>query len=362
MMFFKVLFCLALGQVLAKPANTGNDPCKRQCSTNLKQVCGSDGKTYTNLCRLAYLVKCNKYRVVLVGNDACPETDTPSADLDGVKIGLGPGGVRLGVPMGGMHGGIPSGMPDIGMPGDDDFSEPPSREYFPSGGQAQEVKLTDEDIFVHGQITNVHAGDLNKGSCITVQLLDVSIMDSASFELGSETYKVTSEDEVFDYMLAVKKPIEEELSWRTFAVSVTINNGWCKKKDAPPSAAWVKAGDYLTTTQHAIKLTKSANMYEKNIDVECFECNDTPREFEDFKDVDLDELLPPWEAEKAAFTTTEDVPDEFPDNLPEGDDLPDSLPEDADVDVDVDVDATDAMDDDSTDAGPTDAFPGDMRK
>ena len=52
-----------------------------------------------------------------------------------------------------------------------------------------------------------------------------------------------------------------------YGLSVVVNVGWCPSKD---EKRWIKKGDYLTTTQFTIRMSKDVDEYKQNVDLECY--------------------------------------------------------------------------------------------
>lgn len=94
-------------------------------------------------------------------------------------------------------------------------------------------------------------------------------MDVSAFIFASTRFDVTGKNlnEGILYTLSSSKPVERDL-WRTYSISVIVNVGWCPtKKDK--SNEWLKKGDYLTATQHTVKLNGNENSYVTDVIVEC---------------------------------------------------------------------------------------------
>lgn len=130
--------------------------------------------------------------------------------------------------------------------------------------------IGDEEIKILGRIIitprESKSFKMKSSSCLRVRLIDISFQDVASNVLSEVVIDVSSQDSSkLGYMLTSKLPSEKYLR-RTYAVSATLNHGWCKKEN---SVFWLKKNDYINQKIHRIQLQSLQKNYVKDIHVSC---------------------------------------------------------------------------------------------
>jgi uncharacterized lipoprotein YbaY len=131
-----------------------------------------------------------------------------------------------------------------------------------------------ENMTVRGLITtqdntSTYSSKLPTSSCAKVSLDDVSLADAPSVPIAYKTIQVSNADLLKGvyFNLNAKKP----LVWRNrrYGLSVTVNVGWCAEDKA---ANWIKEGDYVTGSHHAVPLSSNVVEYSRDVVVECYAC------------------------------------------------------------------------------------------
>lgn len=131
--------------------------------------------------------------------------------------------------------------------------------------------LSDIQMILKGKIKfNGVKKTLRTPSCLFITFADVSMADAPAAVIKTERFELsgynTSVD--YEYEMTTPKPAENQL-WRTYTVSAVIHRNRCPEKPQT-----VNIGDFLTDTRHPVRLTKDSNIYDKDIDVICYECKE----------------------------------------------------------------------------------------
>lgn len=132
------------------------------------------------------------------------------------------------------------------------------------------ISFTDKSkqMVVKGKILfPEEVGLLPSGSCLRISLEDVSLADSVSRMVKNITIDMSGRriGKTYDYSLKSFKPIEMQLAFH-FAMSATLNVGWCKD---PSGLEWLRKGDYYSDSTNSIDLTdKTVNdVFKADIEV-----------------------------------------------------------------------------------------------
>ena len=107
--------------------------------------------------------------------------------------------------------------------------------------------------------------DLKDGSCLTVNLQDISkpVHKEVSHKTREDIVEEYKKEMGLSYELVMPdKELDKE---EHYAISAVLNNGWCKKESEElDEGEWIKDGDFLTDTNFVVEnLEKCSASNEK---------------------------------------------------------------------------------------------------